>query len=355
MMFLLPRLPGPACEVSVRMFLAEDPSRWDGFHPDNLPEQVRFAATGGTPVTSAQLADLRQNLVTLAERHGFGRTAVRLSLADVDAEIAGWLAESELFSTGEALRDDVWAFIAAILAPDIVHWRFGAAMERYAGGVRNTFQRLWMRGRALDRGIGHPARWQLLEELNEDALVQIIERPSIGGDGVLALAVAEAWLRAARHHGRPSMEAIMRRAILKIRVRNEIRSLADLPPGDLASFLDEVFGCVPKPASLHVEQPGNPATHHATSNRQPAADTRVRDEAELSVSRASATAAILRVKMESKMRGWLSPKSQSALDALKDGRVALDRSERNALDYLLDRLSGAGVLPDDIKELQSVL
>ena len=50
-----------------------------------------------------------------------------------------------------------------------------------------------MRARALDRGEQHPRRWQLLEELTEDALVQITERPSIGADPVLARAIAEAW------------------------------------------------------------------------------------------------------------------------------------------------------------------
>lgn len=327
MTFLLPRLPGPACDVIVRRFLEHGPSAWAGFRPDDLPDQVRFAATGGAPVPAASLATVRQDLVAIARKHGFGQQGARQSHAGFDAETAAWLAQSDLFTTGEALRDDVWAFVASVIAPDITHWRFGRSTERYAGGVRNTFQRLWMRGRAIDRGAEHPERWGLLDALTEDALVQITERPSIGGDHVLALAVAEAWLRAARHHGKAAMEDIMRRAILRIRVRNEIRSLADLPPGDLTSFLDGVFG-VPEGS----------------------VDQAVRPLSEVSLAEAARN-----VTQEAKRRGWLSPKSQSALENLAEGHAALERSERNALDYLLGRLSDSGLLAQDISELRAAL
>ncbi|WP_198003817.1 hypothetical protein [Thioalkalivibrio sp. ALJ24] len=255
MSFLLPRLPDPACETLVRSFLEQGPERWPGFSPANLPSSVRFAATGGAPLGRAELTQLRTDLEELARAHGFGGSNAGNSHAAFDANAAAWLAEVEMFSTGEALRDDVWSFVAAVVAPDIVYWRFGAAMERYTGGVRNTFQRLWMRGRALDRGPEHPERWQLLAELSEDALVQITERPSIGGDSTLSLAVAEAWMRASKLHGRTSMEDLMRRAILEIRIRNEIRSLSDLPAAELAGFLNEVFRVPNNPGAAEADAP----------------------------------------------------------------------------------------------------
>jgi hypothetical protein len=356
MTFLLPRLPGPACDVIVRRFLEHGPSAWAGFRPDDLPDQVRFAATGGAPVPAASLATVRQDLVAIARKHGFGQQGARQSHAGFDAETAAWLARSDLFTTGEALRDDVWAFVAAVIAPDITHWRFGSSTERYAGGVRNTFQRLWMRGRALDRGSGHPERWGLLEALTEDALVQITERPSIGGDHVLALAVAEAWLRAARHHGKGAMEDIMRRAILRIRVRNEIRSLADLPPGDLASFLDGVFGVPDQSAPTRGGRSGVLDSPDAAPSRRSEDDKQVEAlEAELSMSGSSMVDAARKVRQEAGKRGWLSPKSQSALETLQEGHAPLDRGERNALDYLLGKLSGAGVLADEISRLRAAM
>lgn len=356
MTHLLPRLPGPACDEIVRSFLARGPSGWIGFRPDRLPDQVRYAATGGAPVPAASLAALREDLVAIARKHGFGQQGARQSHAAFDAETAAWLAQSDLFLGGEALRDDVWAFVAAVVAPDIVHWRFGASAERYAGGVRNTFQRLWMRGRALDRGVKHPERWELLTEMTEDALVQITERPSIGGDRVLALAIAETWLRAARHHGKEAMEGIMRRAILRIRVRNEIRSLADLPPGDLASFLDGVFGVPDQSAptrggtSMALDSPDAAPRRRSEDDKQVEAL-----EAELSMSGSSIADAARKVRQEAGKRGWLSPKSQSALETLQEGHAPLDRGERNALDYLLGKLADAGVLADEIPRLRSAM
>ncbi len=241
MLILLPRLPAPACETLVQGFLERGPEKWAGFEATNLPEAVRFAATGGTRVGDSQLNDFRSGLEKLAFVHGFGSTRERDSLAAFDAEVAAWLVQSNLFATGEALRDDVWSFMSAVVAPDIVYWRFGDAIERYTGGIRNTFQRLWVRGRALDRGTGAEDRWKLLSSLTEDALVQITERPSIGGDPALALAVGEAWLRASEIHGKSAMEPIMRRAILGIRIRNEVRALSELPPDQLAFTLDKMF------------------------------------------------------------------------------------------------------------------
>ncbi len=242
MAILLPRLPGPAAENLLEQFLANGPSAWTGFDASDLPDAVRFAATGGSRVNSAQLLALRNRILQVAKANSLGRCGSRAWLAKFDAEVAALLAEEQMFASGEALRDDVWAFLGVSLAPDVVNWRFHAARERYLGGVRNTFQRLWMRGRALDRGAGHSDRWGLLVELTEDALVQITERPSLGGDPVLARAIAEGWLRAEHHYGKRAMEPIMRRAALRIRIWNEIRSLADLPSEQLARVIADAFG-----------------------------------------------------------------------------------------------------------------
>ena len=242
MVTLLPRLPGPAADNLLRSFLENEPAAWTGFDPDNLPEAVHYAPTGGSKADRNDLLSLRKTVEEAARAHGFGAPGSRAYSARFDAELSASLAKMPLLSSGETLRDDFWTFVGVTLAPDVVHWRFGAARARYLGGIRNTFQRLWLRAQALDRGGRHPRRWQLLEALTEDALVQITERPSIGADSVLARAVAEAWLRARKHHGKGAMEPIMRQAVLRVRVWNEIRSLADLPTDALASVLDGAFG-----------------------------------------------------------------------------------------------------------------
>ena len=356
MVILLPRLPTPAAETLLALHMADGFATWSGFDARALPEAVRFAATGGSQVRPNQLAELRDRMVRIARSNGMGDASVRATHAAFDAEVAASLADEPLFQSGEALRDDVWTFVGTSLAPDVVHWRFGAARGRYLGGVRNTFQRLWMRGRALDRGDGRPERWALLGELTEDALVQITERPSLGGDSVLARAIAEAWLRASRRHGRTAMEPIMRRAALRVRIWNETRSLADLPSEILEGVLDDAFDLPresddadPGPAGRRVgsaDAEGLRGSAGSESESQAA-----QSPAELSEVGDPVALAATRVRAEARKRGWISPKSSKALESLVEGQGELKSSERNALDFLLERMRSASVLHDDVAQL----
>jgi hypothetical protein len=240
MIILLPRLPAPAAEQMLDEMFAADEFQWPGFAGDQLPDGARYAATGGSAILASRLKTLRTELADLAARFGFG-SGKRGDHAGFDAALAPWIAGIPEFRSGEALRDDVWCFIAVAVAPDIVHWRFGRSRERYLGGVRNCFQRVWLRARVLDRGPDHPERWGLVEQLTEDALVQITERPSIGADPLLAGALAEGWVRCAARIGRGRMEAVMRLATLRLRIRNEVRAMSLLDPDELAIAIDGLF------------------------------------------------------------------------------------------------------------------
>lgn len=241
MTILLPRLPGPSAEGMLDRMFADDDLQWPGFDPHTLPDEVRYASTGGSRVDPQQLDDMRKGLLKVAEEHGFGTHEASATQARFDAALAAWLVQQPLLGTGDALRDDVWSFLSIVLAPDVVHWRFGASRSRYLGGIRNAFQRLWMRAKVLDRGEDADDRWGLLDRLTEDALVQITERPSIGADAILSRELAEGWVRAAARLGRRKMEDVMRLAILRLRIRNEIRSLSLLPEAELAPLIDEFF------------------------------------------------------------------------------------------------------------------
>lgn len=238
---LLPRLPGPAAERLLDALFTDDGVRWNGFNADPHPDGVRFAATGGTTISAIRLLDLRSSLTEIATGYGFPNSG-RDQHASFDAALADWLSAHEELHSGEALRDDAWSYFGVVMAPDIVHWRFGRSRERYLGGVRNTFQRVWLRARALDRGEGSEDRWGLLRDLTEDALVAITERPAIGADPSVARQLAEGWVRAAGRVGRNRMEPIMRLATIRLRIRNEIQSLSTLPASELAATVDEFFG-----------------------------------------------------------------------------------------------------------------
>ena len=241
MIALLPRLPAAAADNILDEFLLHGKGCQKRLDTNNLPDGVRFAATGGSRSSPKVLLDLRRGINKIAVSCGFGSGRGKREHARFDSDASAWLAENEILASGEGLRDDVWTFFGVAMAPDIVYWRFGAARERYLGGVRNAFQRLWMRGQVLDRGYNAAGRWNLLQSLTEDALVQITERPSIGSDPILARQVAEAWVRAAERYGKGRMEPIMRHATLRIRIQNEIRSLSSLTQANLGRILDSFF------------------------------------------------------------------------------------------------------------------
>ncbi|AOO80306.1 hypothetical protein BHK69_07350 [Bosea vaviloviae] len=81
----------------------------------------------------------------------------------------------------------------------------------------------------------------MLAELTEDAMVQITERPSIGGDTRVARAFAEGWLRAAGRLGRPAMEGATREAIVRLRLRNQVQLLAEVGDRELSEIVDSFF------------------------------------------------------------------------------------------------------------------
>jgi hypothetical protein len=85
------------------------------------------------------------------------------------------------------------------------------------------------------------ARWELLERLTEDALVQITERPSVAADPRLARAFVESWVRALARAGQSNMEERTRAAIIRLGLRAQIQMLSSLPDAALADFMDSLL------------------------------------------------------------------------------------------------------------------
>jgi len=220
---------GPST-TDARKFIEENPSLfW-------------FAASGGT-VSLDLTNEVAHGIQTIAESLGFPRGSTREQRALFDTEASKLLGAHADLRTGEQLRDDVWACLASTILPNIVAWRFPSLnSERFAGGNRNCFQRLWMRGVSLDLGPDHPERWKLVEGLNEDAMVAIFERPSIASDERLVRSIATAWLVTAGRIGSDRMEGVMRKATKYIRLRNEIIDVGFLGDEERDELVLEAFG-----------------------------------------------------------------------------------------------------------------
>jgi len=228
MTFLLPRLSPLGVERLLGTPGASD-APWRELR--ELPEEVRqfvsFAASGGTRNDDAAFV-IGERLREIARVRGYPDSIDLRKQAGFDLDASANLAEEPLLDGPDALRDDVWAFLTCVAAPDVVAWRFrDRHPDRFHGGVRNTFQRLWIRAVTLDRGAGHPDRWGLVGALTEDAMVQIFERSAVHAHRALAKAIAEAWVQQATEGGRHSMQPVMRGAIKVVRLINEIRDISD--------------------------------------------------------------------------------------------------------------------------------
>lgn len=241
--FLLPRLVPAHTEALLDRLAAREAG--EPILPETSEHVRAFAATGGDQLPAHIYADLQQKIRDTAVASGFPDQWE--NVARFDTNVAIILATHPALQSGEALRNDVWAYLAMVVLPDVALWRFppkNAAItrERLLGGVRNVFQRLWLRAKALDRGPeAGSARWELLELLPEDAHVQLVERPGVRALPNVAKLIAEEWLRTANRIGRNRMEQVARLAIKRIRLRGELRPLVALPGTELSTAIAEEF------------------------------------------------------------------------------------------------------------------
>lgn len=201
-----------------------------------------YAPSGGS-VAPELVAEIRVEMTAIASQYGYPSPASDKQKVGFDVAAAKWLATHPQLKSPELLRDDTWAFLSCILLQELVVWRYSTRQSaRFAGGVRNTFQRLWIRGRTLDLGeAAGKEKWHLLEGLSEDAMVQIFERASIASDAQLCKAIAYGWLNTAERIGRARMEDVMRRATKLLRLRNQILDLTFLAPEDLEEEVELAF------------------------------------------------------------------------------------------------------------------
>lgn len=158
-------------------------------------DQQRFPATGGRRVTSDVVGHLVQDIRTCAEGHGYPYANNRSAKVQFDREAARIVYERMKITAVEAGEPGVWSFLALIALPDVTAWRFGRNnRERWicTDRARHMFSRLWWQARTFARHDRHGAvDLSLLNALSESELNQLTERRAIGGNPVVAQAIAD--------------------------------------------------------------------------------------------------------------------------------------------------------------------
>lgn len=201
-----------------------------------------YTQTGGSNVDDATLKTIIEEVRNIAKACGYPNKKDQKMQSRFDAKVAAWLYDNMDISYGEVIRKDVWSFIALVMLPDVSKWRYPSFNKnRLLGGVRNVFQRLWFRAYMFDLGGKEETRWKLLETLTEDAMVAIIERPSISANKNLARNIGLSWIRASNEIGREKMEDINRMAMKYLRQTVPTICLDALVEKEMRSQIDNCY------------------------------------------------------------------------------------------------------------------
>ena len=131
MTLLLPRLPAHRISIVVQRLLSLAPEQEMPLWP---PEATR-SEWSGQHASEEQLVELRQVVTDLAKRCGYPRSRHQKALAEFDLETTKVFADREELQSGEALRNDVWAYVSTVLLGHLTIWRFPSPpMDRLRGG-----------------------------------------------------------------------------------------------------------------------------------------------------------------------------------------------------------------------------
>ncbi len=151
---------------------------------------ITWAPTGGNRLTEQELQDLREVLRQTARGCGYQydtdtdpipeRSDERYAF---DRALMHALRDRFPLTPYEASQSGVWRYIACILAPELVRWRWRSNSDntpitaaRFKGSIyRNTFGRLWWRAESFyDEHAENP--YGLVERMGEDEIFQLYER-----------------------------------------------------------------------------------------------------------------------------------------------------------------------------------
>jgi hypothetical protein len=243
--YLYPRLPQhvalSAAENLIRHSPVELSDVWGTTH-----EAVTFAPTGGNRITPKSLELLRAAVLALSQKYGYPTAPSKNAARTFDVDCGILLHETMHLHPSEASHNEVWSFLACILLPDVVRWRFDDSNDtmhyvgRERGMRRHALGRLWWRAY-----LAHNPRWEkpygLLRLLNEDDFVQITERSSIAVRPALFRAFCVSFARAAKTYDTIARRDLMREASMRMYRLLSLIAVEALSEQELHALTDDVF------------------------------------------------------------------------------------------------------------------
>lgn len=248
-MLLYPRLPITAASDIADSLLSESIENLRHLSAVTHPDAV-YTPTGGNRVNETYLSDVYNRFRDCARSCGYPEPLDSHKIRSFDAASGKMLHQILDISPSEASYQGAWAFMACVLWPDIVRWRFPGvtditSKDRFLGGsrgLRNTFGRVWWRAYLLKQPENdHP--YELLDLLGEDELVQVTERPNIAGSPILARQICKTFLETVTSSSTTGItrSKLLRDAMKRIRRLLPLISFDALDENILQELVSDIF------------------------------------------------------------------------------------------------------------------
>jgi hypothetical protein len=203
-------------------------------HPDAAP-----AATGGHPVPADRLLELQAGVRRIAREAGYPAPLPRGATQSFDRPAGAFLYRTMEIVPADAAEEGVWSFLSLVVVPEIGPWRFpGRSEERLLGRPRNVFRRVWWRAWAFGADLDSAPPG--CTPLGEDEFVQVMERPSLGGNRRTARAIRDSLWRSEGGGLTVPRSELMREISRRIRAERSHRALDVLDDSQLAQLLDHL-------------------------------------------------------------------------------------------------------------------
>src|SRR6266851_5527180 len=241
---LYPRLP-PAIAREIfdqyRLLTPHDlQARAQYQHPD-----ATFASLGGTEVSVEHLEALAADVRAAASRGGSPDSRGDEEHREAfDQECAGILLTRMKVVAAEAASIDVWAFMGAVVLPDVCIWRFPTPpADRVIGPdlTRHTLARQWWRAYQL-RDLEAGAGLAVFASISESEMNQLFERRTVGGNTLLVRAIARELIIADDSWADVRRRDLVREAMKRVLRLTAFTVLESLDEPQLAAMIRHVLG-----------------------------------------------------------------------------------------------------------------
>lgn len=161
--------------------------------------KYHYSPVIGKKIPEEKLNNIKVKILDIVSKINYPNKPSQQNLQEFDIFLTEYLHEKLEISANEASKNEVWNFFSIELLPGVVKWRFfydsyepskDALVDRYLGGRRNTFQRLWWRGYTFKNLLKDQDPYSFLKQLNSDDMRELEERTTLFGNLSLVRSIA---------------------------------------------------------------------------------------------------------------------------------------------------------------------